>query len=176
GQVFYVHNRVKTLAARKAWLQGILPSVRIVMAHGQMKEEELEQAMHDFLHKKVDILLATTIIESGLDIPSVNTLVVEEAEEMGLAQLYTLRGRVGRSAKRAYCYLFHSNVGLTTEAKKRLDALKEFTALGSGLRLGPSRHGNSRRRKSARASAARQHRRGWHRNVREVAVGRDSAA
>jgi transcription-repair coupling factor (superfamily II helicase) len=126
------------------------------MAHGQMKEHELEKAMHDFLHKKVDVLLATTIIESGLDIPSVNTLVVEEAEEMGLAQLYQLRGRVGRSKARAYCYLFHSNIGLTTDAKKRLEALKEFTSLGSGFRLamrdmeirgagnllGPQQHGN----------------------------------
>lgn len=156
GQVFYVHNRVKTLLARKEWLQSILPQVRIVMAHGQMNETELEEAMHDFLHKKVDVLLATTIIESGLDIPSVNTLIVEEAEEMGLAQLYQLRGRVGRSATRAYCYLFHQNVGLTTDAKKRLEALKEFTSLGSGLRLamrdmeirgagnllGPQQHGN----------------------------------
>lgn len=156
GQVFYVHNRVKTLLARKEWLESVLPSVRIAMAHGQMSEDELETAMHDFLHKRVDVLLATTIIESGLDIPSVNTLVVEEAEEMGLAQLYQLRGRVGRSATRAYCYLFHTNIGLTTEAKKRLEALKEFTALGSGFRLalrdmeirgagnllGPQQHGN----------------------------------
>ncbi len=156
GQVFYVHNRVKTLMARKTWLESVLPSVRIVMAHGQMKEHELEEAMHAFLHMKVDVLLATTIIESGLDIPSVNTLIVEEAEEMGLAQLYQLRGRVGRSKMRAYCYLFYEKVGLTSDAKKRLDALKEFTSLGSGLRLamrdmeirgagnllGPQQHGS----------------------------------
>lgn len=156
GQVFYVHNRVKTLFARKTWLEGILPNIRIAVAHGQMNENELEKAMHDFLHKKVDILLATTIIESGLDIPSVNTLIVEEADEMGLAQLYQLRGRVGRSKTKAFCFLFYSTSGLTTDAKKRLDALKEFTALGSGLRLamrdmeirgagnllGPQQHGN----------------------------------
>jgi len=135
GQVFYVHNRVKTLLARKNWLESLLPSIRIGMVHGQMKEAELEKAMHDFLDKKVDLLLATTIIESGLDIPTVNTLIVEEAEEMGLAQLYQLRGRVGRSSRRAYCYLFYSALGMTTEAKKRLEALKEFTALGSGFRL-----------------------------------------
>lgn len=135
GQVFYVHNRVKTLLARQAWLKSLMPSIRIVVAHGQMKEAQLEKAMHDFLHKNCDVLLATTIIESGLDIPSVNTLIVEEAEEMGLAQLYQLRGRVGRSRSRAYCYLFYSPGNMTTDAKKRLDALKEFTALGSGLRL-----------------------------------------
>ena len=156
GQVFYVHNRVKTLDARRAWLQGLMPSIRIAMAHGQMNEHQLEEAMHSFLHRKVDILLATTIIESGLDIPSVNTLIVEEAEEMGLAQLYQLRGRVGRSKAKAYCYLFYDSPSLTTDAKKRLEALKEFTALGSGLRLamrdmeirgagnllGPQQHGN----------------------------------
>lgn len=156
GQVFYVHNRVKTLLARKHWLEGIMPSIRIAMAHGQMNEHELEKAMHDFLHRKVDVLLATTIIESGLDIPSVNTLIVEEAEELGLAQLYQLRGRVGRSKAKAYCYLFYAIGGLTTDAKRRLEALKEFTALGSGLRLamrdmeirgagnllGPQQHGS----------------------------------
>ncbi len=156
GQVFYVHNRVKTLEARQTWLKSLLPSIRITMAHGQMNESELEQAMHDFLHRKVDVLLATTIIESGLDIPSVNTLIVEEAEEMGLAQLYQLRGRVGRSKTKAYCYLFYATGGLTTDAKKRLEALKEFTALGSGIRLamrdmeirgagnllGPQQHGS----------------------------------
>lgn len=135
GQVFYVHNRVKTLLARKTWLEGLMPSLRIGMAHGQMNETELEQVMFDFLHKKIDVLLATTIIESGLDIPSVNTLIVEEADEMGLSQLYQLRGRVGRSKTKAYCYLFYSAATLTTDARKRLDALKEFTALGSGLRL-----------------------------------------
>jgi transcription-repair coupling factor (superfamily II helicase) len=156
GQVFYVHNRVKTLDARRVWLQGLMPSIRIAMAHGQMNEHQLEEAMHAFLHRKVDILLATTIIESGLDIPSVNTLIVEEAEEMGLAQLYQLRGRVGRSKAKAYCYLFYDSPSLTTDAKKRLEALKEFTALGSGLRLamrdmeirgagnllGPQQHGD----------------------------------
>ncbi len=156
GQVFYVHNRVKTLLARKNWLQSVLPSIRIVMAHGQMKEHELEKAMHDFLHNKFDVLLSTTIIESGLDIPSVNTLIVEEAEEYGLAQLYQLRGRVGRARTRASCYLFYSASGMTTDAKKRLEALREYTALGSGFRLamrdmeirgagnllGPQQHGN----------------------------------
>jgi transcription-repair coupling factor (superfamily II helicase) len=156
GQVFYVHNRVKTLLARKEWLESVLPNIRIAMAHGQMKEDDLEKAMHDFLHRNVDVLLATTIIESGLDIPSVNTLVVEEAEEMGLAQLYQLRGRVGRSRTRAYCYLFYGMNTLTTDAKRRLDALKEFTTLGSGIRLamrdmeirgagnllGPQQHGS----------------------------------
>jgi transcription-repair coupling factor (superfamily II helicase) len=156
GQVFYVHNRVQTLQARKEWLEGIMPGVRIAMAHGQMTATELEKAMHDFLHRKVDVLLATTIIESGLDMPSVNTLIAEEAEELGLSQLYQLRGRVGRSATRAFCYLFYSPERMSTDAKKRLDALKEFTSLGSGLKLamrdmeirgagnllGPQQHGS----------------------------------
>jgi transcription-repair coupling factor (superfamily II helicase) len=156
GQVFYVHNRVKTLLARKEWLEKLLPTVRIVMAHGQMNEHQLEKAMYDFVHRKADLLLATTIIESGLDIPSVNTLIIEEAEELGLAQLYQLRGRVGRSRARAYCYLFYTKSSMTADAKKRLEALKEFTSLGSGLRLamrdmeirgagnilGPQQHGN----------------------------------
>lgn len=156
GQVFYVHNRVKTLLARKEWLESVLPGIRIGMAHGQMNEHQLETAMHNFLNRKIDVLLSTTIIESGLDIPSVNTLVVEEAEEMGLAQLYQLRGRVGRSATRAYCYLFYSSRNMTSDAKKRLDALREYTSLGSGFRLamrdmeirgagnllGPQQHGN----------------------------------
>jgi transcription-repair coupling factor (superfamily II helicase) len=156
GQVFYVHNRVKTLLARKKWLESVLPGVRIGMVHGQMKEHELEEAMHNFLHRKIDLLLATTIIESGLDIPTVNTLIVEEAEELGLAQLYQLRGRVGRSRTRASCYLFYSLGGMTSDAKRRLEALREFTALGSGFRLamrdmeirgagnllGPQQHGD----------------------------------
>ncbi len=156
GQVFYVHNRVKTMEAREAWLKKILPQCRIGAAHGQMNEAELEKVMHDFLHQKIDVLLATTIIASGLDIPSVNTLIVEEAEEMGLAQLYQLRGRVGRSRARAFCYLFYDSRNMTTDAKKRLEALKEYTALGSGFRLamrdmeirgagnllGPEQHGN----------------------------------
>ena len=97
GQVFFVYNRVAGLDRVAAWLQGLVPEARIVMAHGQMKEEELEQAMLDFMNREFDVLVCTTIIENGLDLPNVNTLIVKESGMMGLAQLYQLRGRVGRS-------------------------------------------------------------------------------
>ena len=140
GQVFYVHNRVGTIDARKAWLENTLKdhglTPRVVVAHGQMAGPALEKTMWDFMEKKFDLLMATSIIESGLDIPSVNTLLVEEAEYFGLAQLYQLRGRVGREKRKAFCFLFHSpGVSLTDEAQKRLTALKEFASLGSGFKL-----------------------------------------
>lgn len=140
GQVFYVHNRVKSIEQRRQWLLDTLRehglSANIALAHGQMSGSELETIMWDFLHRKYDILLATSIIESGLDIPTVNTLVVEEAEDFGLAQLYQLRGRVGRERMKAYCLLFYSEgANLTEEAQKRLSALKEFASLGSGFKL-----------------------------------------
>ncbi|HRY29957.1 MAG TPA: transcription-repair coupling factor, partial [Elusimicrobiota bacterium] len=140
GQVFYVHNRVETIEERRRWLEksladhGLTP--KIALAHGQMSGAQLEKTMWDFLHKKYGLLISTSIIESGLDIPSVNTLIVEEAEDFGLAQLYQLRGRVGRERQKAYCYLFYSpGSALTEEARKRLTALKEFASLGSGFRL-----------------------------------------
>ena len=140
GQVYYVHNRVGSIEKRKEWLEKTLAEhglpAKIVIAHGQMTGPALEKVMWDFLHRKFDILLATSIIESGLDIPSVNTLIVEEAEDFGLAQLYQLRGRVGRERQRAYCYLFYSSdAALTDDAQKRLSALKEFASLGAGFRL-----------------------------------------
>jgi transcription-repair coupling factor (superfamily II helicase) len=140
GQVFYVHNRVGTIQERKRWLEKVLSehglTPRIAVAHGQMTGAQLEKTMWDFLHRKFDLLLATTIIESGLDIPTVNTLVVEEAEDFGLSQLYQIRGRVGRERLKAYCYLFYSpDAGLTEDARKRLTALREFASLGSGFRL-----------------------------------------
>jgi transcription-repair coupling factor (superfamily II helicase) len=140
GQVFYVHNRVKSIEKRRQWLMDALRdhglTATIALAHGQMAGPELEKIMWDFLHRKYDILLATSIIESGLDIPTVNTLIVEEAEDFGLAQLYQLRGRVGRERMKAYCMLFYSqDANLTEEAQKRLSALKEFASLGSGFKL-----------------------------------------
>lgn len=136
GQVFYVHNRIATIEKRKGALEKMLPGVRIGMAHGQMNADALEKAMVKFLHKEWDILLSTTIIESGLDIPSVNTLIVEDSEEFGLAQLYQLRGRVGRQKQKAYCYLFFSGwSALSEDARKRLEAVQEFSALGSGMKL-----------------------------------------
>ena len=140
GQVFYVHNRVGTLSARRQWLARVLGehglTPRIAEVHGQMSGPTLEKAMWEFMEKKFEILMATTIIESGLDIPTVNTLIVEEAEDFGLAQLYQLRGRVGREKRKAYCFLFHSpDAALSEEAEKRLTALKEFASLGSGFKL-----------------------------------------
>ena len=140
GQVFYVHNRVGTLSARRQWLARVLAehglTPRIAEVHGQMSGPTLEKAMWEFMEKKYEILMATTIIESGLDIPTVNTLIVEEAEDFGLAQLYQLRGRVGREKRKAYCFLFHSpDAALSEEAEKRLTALKEFASLGSGFKL-----------------------------------------
>ncbi|OGS07412.1 MAG: hypothetical protein A2270_00350 [Elusimicrobia bacterium RIFOXYA12_FULL_51_18] len=107
GQVYYVHNRVQTIESRRAYLQRIMPYLRVAVVHGQMRGEQIEKYMWDFLHKKYDVLMASTIIESGLDIPSVNTMIVENAHELGLAQLYQLRGRIGREKQKAYCYLFY---------------------------------------------------------------------
>jgi transcription-repair coupling factor (superfamily II helicase) len=136
GQVFYVHNRVQSLNTRLHFLKLLLPDVSIGVVHGQMSGPAIEKAMWEFIHRKHQILLATSIIESGIDIPTVNTLIVEEAEEFGLAQLYQLRGRVGRERQKAYCYLFYSpSVPLSADARARLEALREFTELGSGYRL-----------------------------------------
>ncbi len=136
GQVFYVHNRVQSLNTRLHFLKALMPGVSIGVVHGQMTGPDIEKVMWEFTHRKHDILLATTIIESGIDIPSANTLIVEEAEDFGLSQLYQLRGRVGRERQKAYCYLFYSpSVPLTQDARARLEALREFTELGSGYRL-----------------------------------------
>ena len=136
GQVFYVHNRVQSMQARLKFLKDLLPNVSIAVVHGQMAGPAIEKVMWEFVHRQHQILLATTIIESGIDIPTVNTLIVEEAEEFGLAQLYQLRGRVGRDRTKAYCYLFYSpSVPLSQDARARLEALREFTDLGSGYRL-----------------------------------------
>jgi len=136
GQVFYVHNRVQSLNARLHFLQQLLPGISIGVVHGQLSGPAIEKVMWEFVHRKHQILLATSIIESGIDMPTVNTLIVEEAEEFGLAQLYQLRGRVGRERQKAYCYLFYSpSVPLTGDARARLEALREFTELGSGYRL-----------------------------------------
>ncbi len=136
GQVFFVYNRVADLDRVAAWLQDLVPEARIVMAHGQMKEEELEQAMLDFMNREYDVLVCTTIIENGLDLPNVNTLIVKESGMMGLAQLYQLRGRVGRSNRLAYAYFtFRRDSVLNESAEKRLSAIREFTELGSGFKI-----------------------------------------
>ncbi|MGI8516650.1 MAG: transcription-repair coupling factor, partial [Acidimicrobiia bacterium] len=136
GQVFYVHNRVRSIDAALSQLRSLVPDARYVVAHGQMSEGQLEQVMLDFWNREYDVMVATTIIESGLDLPQVNTLVVERADLLGLAQLYQLRGRVGRSSQRAYAYLLHpANQVLPEEAHRRLEAIGEATDLGSGFHL-----------------------------------------
>jgi len=136
GQVFYVHNRVQSIDHAVARLQALVPEARYAVAHGQMNEGQLEQVMLDFWNGEYDVLVATTIIESGLDLPQVNTLIVERADMLGLAQLYQLRGRVGRSSQRAYAYLFHpEDQHLSEEAHRRLEAIGEFSDLGSGFQL-----------------------------------------
>ncbi len=136
GQVFYVHNRVQSIDHAVARLRELVPEARYAIAHGQMSEGQLEQVMLDFWNGEHDVLVATTIIESGLDLPQVNTLIVERADLLGLAQLYQLRGRVGRSSQRAYAYLFHPpDQALSEDAHRRLEAVGEFADLGSGFQL-----------------------------------------
>ncbi len=136
GQVFYVHNRIQSIDHAVARLQSLVPDARYAVAHGRMSEGQLEQVMYDFWAGEYDVLVATTIIESGLDLPQVNTLVVERADRLGLAQLYQLRGRVGRSSQRAYAYLLHPEEQTLSEtAYRRLEAIGEFSDLGSGFEL-----------------------------------------
>lgn len=136
GQVFYLYNRVETIEEFKHQLQKIVPQARICVAHGQLEEKQLEKIMLDFANKEFDVLISTTIIESGLDIPNANTIIIHNADKFGLAQLYQLRGRVGRSERQAYCYCFYKkNKELTNDAVKRLKAIKEFTTLGSGYQV-----------------------------------------
>lgn len=136
GQVFYVHNRVQSIDRAVARLQELVPDARYVTAHGKMSEGRLEQVMFDFWNREYDVMVATTIIEAGLDLPQVNTLIVERSDLLGLSQLYQLRGRVGRSTQRAYAYLLHPvDQALTEEAHRRLEAIGEATDLGSGFQL-----------------------------------------
>jgi transcription-repair coupling factor (superfamily II helicase) len=136
GQVFFVHNRVQSLPAMERYLGEILPEVRIGMAHGQMDEGELSLAMDDFAARRTDLLLCTAIIEAGLDISNANTIIVNHAHRFGLAQLYQLRGRVGRDRHRAYAYfLLPKDVAMTRQAAQRLAVLEELTELGSGFRI-----------------------------------------
>ncbi|MCK4404015.1 MAG: transcription-repair coupling factor [candidate division Zixibacteria bacterium] len=136
GQVYFIHNRVQTIEAMYRFLQDLVPQIRVAIAHGQMEGNLLEKVMLDFLDHQYDLLLVTSIIESGIDIPSVNTIIMDRADRFGLAQLYQLRGRVGRSNVRAYAYLLIPKVKLLSQtARKRLKALEQFTQLGSGFHL-----------------------------------------
>ncbi|HEV8180085.1 MAG TPA: transcription-repair coupling factor, partial [Gaiellaceae bacterium] len=134
GQAFFLHNRVETIEERAAQLQQLSPGLRFLVAHGQMREKELEERMHAFLRGDADVLVSTTIIESGIDIPQANTLVVERADTLGLAQLYQIRGRVGRSDATSFAYLFYPDAReLTPEARARLATLADHTELGAGF-------------------------------------------
>jgi transcription-repair coupling factor (superfamily II helicase) len=136
GQVYFVHNRVESIFSIGALIQRLVPEARVVVGHGQMDEEALERAMFDFVSKKFDVLLATTIVENGLDIPNANTIIINRADRYGLSQLYQLRGRVGRSDRPAYAFLLiPPEDNLSPVAKKRLAAIKEFSDLGSGFRV-----------------------------------------
>lgn len=136
GQVFYLYNRVETIDEFRMQLQKLVPNARIAIGHGQMDEKMLEKVIIDFANKEYDILLATTIIENGIDIPNANTMIIHNADKFGLAQLYQLRGRVGRSQRQAYCYcLYTKSKQITIDAVQRLKAIKEFTTLGSGYQI-----------------------------------------
>ncbi|MFW6306434.1 MAG: transcription-repair coupling factor [Bacillota bacterium] len=157
GQIYFVHNRVEDIEKQANFIKRLVPDCRVAIGHGQMNETKLEKLMLQFYHKEYDVLVCTTIIETGLDLPNVNTIIINRAEQMGLAQLYQLRGRVGRSNKIAYAYLLYERDRILPEiAEKRLKAIKEFTNLGSGFKiamrdleirgagnlLGPEQHGH----------------------------------
>ena len=157
GQIFFVHNRVQSIASIAAGIQDLVPQARVGVAHGQMSERQLEKVMIDFINYEHDVLVCTMIIESGLDIPNVNTILINRADALGLAQLYQLRGRVGRAQYQAYGYLFYpAGRTITENAQKRLRVIEEFTDLGSGFKialrdleirgtgniLGPQQHGH----------------------------------
>lgn len=136
GQVFFIHNRVESIETIAGHIKKIVPNARIVVAHGQMNEKEMENAVLDFVDYKFDVLVATTIIENGIDIPRANTIIINRADNYGLSQLYQLRGRVGRSNRRAYAYLLiPSELELTPIARRRLSAIREFSDLGAGFRI-----------------------------------------
>lgn len=136
GQVYYVYNRVQDIAEMAGKVQALVPDASVAFAHGQMSERQLEEIMYDFVNGDIDVLVTTTIIETGLDIPNANTIIIHDAEKMGLSQLYQLRGRVGRSNRTSYAFLMYSrNKMLTEVAEKRLGAIRDFTELGSGVKI-----------------------------------------
>ena len=160
GQIFFVHNRINDLQERAVMLKRLFPKLNIAMAHSRTTESALEKTMSEFSAGRIDILVCTTIVESGLDIPAANTLIVDDAHELGLAQMYQLRGRVGRREEQAYAFLFYPNdVHISVESSERLEAIAELDELGAGYQLaqrdlqirgggdliGVSQHGNSSR-------------------------------
>jgi len=136
GQVFFLHNRDRTIEGMKERVEDLVPEAKVVIGHGQMDKEQLETVMHQFVDGHADVLLATTIIESGIDIPNANTILIDRADRFGLADLYQLRGRVGRSGRRAYALLLLPGELIASgDAKKRLSAIKQYTELGSGFKI-----------------------------------------
>lgn len=136
GQVYYVYNRVNNIEDITNQVANLVPEASVAYAHGQMKEHELEKIMFDFINGDIDVLVATTIIETGLDISNVNTMIIHDSDAMGLSQLYQLRGRVGRSNRTSYAFLMYKKDKMLKEvAEKRLQAIREFTDLGSGFKI-----------------------------------------
>ena len=136
GQVYFIHNRVESIYSLANLVSKLVPKARVVVGHGQLGEQELEQVMLKFIRDEADVLVATTIVENGLDIPRANTILINRADRLGLAELYQLRGRVGRSSQRAYAYLLVPPERVLTDvARKRLAAMKEFSELGAGFRI-----------------------------------------
>ena len=136
GQVFYLFNRVEGIERKASEISRLVPEARVAFAHGQMTNTELENIMKDFIDGEIDVIICTTILESGIDIPNANTIIIEDADRLGLAQLYQIRGRVGRSDKKAYAYItYRRNKILSEVSEKRLKAIKEFTEFGSGFKI-----------------------------------------
>ena len=173
--MYFVHNRVRTIQKAAERVRRLIPQARVAVGHGQMSEDQLATVMVDFEEGKWDILVCTTIIESGLDIPNVNTIIVERADRFGLAQLYQLRGRVGRSGRRAYAYfLYDPRRSLTEQADKRLDVISGLHELGQGFKI--ALRDLEIRGEPAGYRAARRHRRGWFRDVPPDAAERGGEA
>jgi transcription-repair coupling factor (superfamily II helicase) len=136
GQVFFIHNRVNGLLEMKNLIQGLCPDLNIAYAHGQLEGDKLEETIMDFIDHKYDVLICTNIVESGVDIPNVNTIIVNNAHHFGLSDLHQLRGRVGRSNKKAFCYLLSPPMStLTADSRKRLTTLEQYSDLGSGFQI-----------------------------------------
>jgi transcription-repair coupling factor (superfamily II helicase) len=136
GQVYFLHNRIESINRVRERLQTLLPKARLLVGHGQMDETELEDVMHKFVSGEADVLISTTIIESGLDIPNANTILIDRADRFGLADLYQLRGRVGRSGHQAYAYLLLPRALLSVgESRKRINAIKQYSSLGAGFKI-----------------------------------------
>ena len=161
GQVFFVHNRVENIDYMARHLRALVPEARVAIAHGQMDERELEVVMHDFINKHVNVLVCSAIVESGLDIPNANTIIINRADHFGLAQLYQLRGRVGRSRQKAYAYLLVPGEHLITrDAKRRIEVLRELVEVGRRVQAGDARPRTARRGQFAGPRTIRRGRRG----------------